>query len=170
VWADAEVPGAYQQACPYTARARSLGVHVYGVYSSPGLWPGYRCAGYVWPAEWGGGAAYPLPGYPSSAIKVRQWCGTCRLAGFSGEVDRDEDRGVLALSRAAPSKAQRVAAERRQLERDYQFRRELRLLLTKRRCRTGSPTRGYAHTCRVWLVQGATVNRAISALHKKGVW
>lgn len=114
LWADAEVSGAYEHACEYVGYARAGGVHIYGVYSSPGLWPGYRCAGYIWPAEWSSSSAQPLPGYPSSAIKVRQWCGTCRPAGFPGEVDRDEALGIIALSHIAPTRHQQlVAAEAR---------------------------------------------------------
>lgn len=99
---DAEVPAAYPRACAIVA---DLSYHFYivGVYGSPGTYGGGHCLGVIWPAEWGGGIAYPLPGYPVSAIKLRQWCGVCRLAGNDGEIDRDEDTGLLALAHT-PSK------------------------------------------------------------------
>lgn len=109
LWGDAEQGSAYPQACSYTAEA-SRAAHIVGVYGSPGTYRGGRCRGFDWPAEWGSGRAYPLPGYPASATKLRQWCGTCRLAGFSGEVDRDEDLGLLALAHPKPSKHQQLAA------------------------------------------------------------
>jgi hypothetical protein len=163
VWADTEVPGAYQQACSFTGRARRV-AFIVGVYASPGNWPGDRCTGYAWPAEWGGGGAYPLAGYPYSAIKIRQSCGTCRLSGFSGAVDLDEDLGLLALAQT-PTKPTPAARARRELEADYRLRTTLRYLLTRRHCRA-TPTRGYSHACRVWLGQGVAVNRTITRIHQ----
>lgn len=162
VWADAEQSGAYEHACAYTAAARAAGVHIYGVYSSPGLWPGYRCDGWIWPAEWGGGSAYPLPGYPRSAVILRQWCGTCRLPGFSGEVDRDESLGLLSLAKPPapkppaprPTRA-KLLAEREALRRD--------LASPRHRCRV-PPWHGrgrYHHVCAVWLLAGQRVNREL---------
>jgi hypothetical protein len=98
---DAEVPSAYARACSIAA-ALSHHFWIVGVYGSPGTYEGGRCVGVVWPAEWGRGRAYPLPGYPYSAIKLRQWCGTCRLAGNDGEIDRDEDLSLIALSHVKP--------------------------------------------------------------------
>lgn len=98
---DAEVPSAYGHACG-VALALSGSFHVVSLYSSPGLWFSGRCVGYAWPAEWGSGSAYPLNGYPSSAIKLRQFCGTCVLGGNSGQIDRDEDLGLLALAKPSP--------------------------------------------------------------------
>ena len=114
VWGDAEHPSAYPQACSFTAQAHRV-AYIVGVYGSPGAYAGGRCAGYAYPAEWGSGPAYPLPGYPAGAVKIRQWCGTCRLAGFAGEVDRDEDRGLLALAHPKPRPKPRSAAEKRRL-------------------------------------------------------
>ena len=155
VWSDAEQSGAYEHACSYTAGARTAGVHIYGVYSSPGLWPGYRCDGWVWSAEWGGGSAYPLPGYPQSAVILRQWCGTCRLSGFSGEVDRDEALGILRLAHPAPPKPSRAALLRR--------RAVLRALLTRHRCRPPLHARpkSYHSLCSRWLRLGAQVNKEL---------
>jgi hypothetical protein len=101
VWGDAEQSSAYPQACSFTAHAHRV-AHIVGVYGSPGTYAGGHCVGLSWPAEWGNGVAYPLPGYPASSIAIRQWCGTCRLSGFSGEVDRDEDLGLLALAHSKP--------------------------------------------------------------------
>ena len=95
-WVDAEVPSAYSHACGI-AQELSHSFYIVGTYGSPGTYAGGRCHGYTWPAEWGGGTAYPLNGYPFSAIKVRQWCGTCFLAGNAGQIDRDENLGLMAL-------------------------------------------------------------------------
>lgn len=114
---DAEVPSAYGQACSIVA-ALSRSFYIVGVYGSPGTYGGGRCRGVVWPAEWGGGAVYPLAGYPFSAVKLRQWCGTCYLAGNAGQIDRDEDLGLLALAHPSPppeSPSQRRARLRREL-------------------------------------------------------
>jgi hypothetical protein len=150
---DAEVPAAYPRACSIVA---DLSHHFYivGVYGSPGTYRGGHCIGVIWPAEWGGGAAYPLSGYPSSAIRLRQWCGTCRLAGNDGEIDRDEDLGLLALAheKSTPS---RIALLHR--------RAALRTLLTKHRCRPplhAKPS-SYHTICGYWLREGAHINRQL---------
>lgn len=100
-WVDAEIPEAYPRACE-TAHDLAGHFHIVGVYSSPGIYQGGRCQGDQWPAEWGSEAPYALPGYPSTGIELRQWCGTCTIGGVSGEVDRDEDTGVLALATPKP--------------------------------------------------------------------
>ena len=159
VWADAEQNGVYAQACGYVNRA-ARSAHIYGVYSSPGLWPGYRCAGYIWPAEWGGGGAYPLPGYPASAVKLRQNCGTCRLPGFGGEVDRDEDLGLLALAKPPAPPKPKPRPSRAAL---LHTRALLRADLTRHRCRV-APYHGrgrYHAICAHWLAYGQTVNRQL---------
>lgn len=155
-FADAEVTGAYAVTC---AVVRDLHAYwrVVGVYGSPGTYRGGRCIGVIWPAEWGGGRAYPLAGYPSSAIKFRQNCGTCHLAGFGGEVDRDEDLGLLALAPHKPSRAQ----IKHQLDHDYRYRRHLRRVLLEQGCRVVRPS---AH-CRGVLKSGARVNRTIARIH-----
>lgn len=99
VWADAEITEAYPQVCSYLDEAARHAATV-GAYDAVGLWPGIRCVGFSWPAEWGTALAVPLPGYPRSSVLLRQNCGTCRLAGFSGEVDVDEALGVLKRARA----------------------------------------------------------------------
>jgi hypothetical protein len=114
VWGDAEHASAYPQACSFTAQAHQV-AYIVGVYGSPGTYAGGRCEGYSYPAEWGGGPAFPLPGYPASSVKLRQWCGSCLLAGFAGEVDRDEALGVLALARPRPAPVS--PSRRRQLVR-----------------------------------------------------
>jgi GH25 family lysozyme M1 (1,4-beta-N-acetylmuramidase) len=164
-WADVEKTGAYEHACAYVSRIKQAGLKIAGVYSSPGLYFAGRCAGYIWPAEWGSGRAYPLNGYPSSAIKVRQWCGTCSLAGFSGQVDRDESLGLLSL--ITPPKPKRT------LDEAYHLRRVLRADLTRHHCRqppwhvavglSGKPNGHYEHSCHVWLAEGAAVNKDIRA-------
>lgn len=107
---DAEVPAAYARACEI-ANVLARSFHLIETYGSPGTYEGGRCVGYNWPAEWSLFPASPLPGYPSSAIKFRQWCGTCHLAGNSGEIDRDEDLGLIALSVPPTKHQQLVTAE-----------------------------------------------------------
>lgn len=113
-YVDAEVPAAYPVACAIT---RLLHYHfrIVGTYGSPGTYRGGRCIGVNWPAEWGLSLAIPLPGYPFSAVKLRQWCGTCVLAGNSGQIDRDEDLGLLELAHPKPRPKPRPPAERRRL-------------------------------------------------------
>lgn len=98
-WADAEIAEAYPQVCSYLDAAAKHAATV-GAYDAVDLWPGIRCVGFSWPAEWGTALAIPLPGYPRSSVLLRQNCGTCRLAGFSGEVDVDEALGVLKRANA----------------------------------------------------------------------
>lgn len=100
VWADAEIGAAYSHACEFTAEARALGLHIYGLFAAPGMWPGGRCEGWLWSSEWDVPAAYPFAGYSSSAIKLWQDCGTCSRYGV--ETDRDVDEGLLALSKPKP--------------------------------------------------------------------
>lgn len=98
---DAEVPAAYPVACA-VASALSHHFHIIDTYGSPGTYRGGRCTGGNWPAEWSLSVASPLPGYPFSTVKVRQWCGTCTLGGNDGQIDRDEDLGLLALAHPKP--------------------------------------------------------------------
>ena len=66
-----------------------------------------------------------------------------------------------------PSNAQLKA----ELDGHYHYRAILRGLLTAHRCRTGhaKPAR-YRSACRVWFRQGAATNRAITALHHRGIF
>lgn len=151
---DAEVSSAYSHACGVAA-ILAQHFHIVSLYSSPGLWFFGRCVGYAWPAEWSSGPAYPLNGYPASAVKLRQWCGTCYMAGNSGQIDRDEDLGLLELSRPAPVPLRVLYARRH----------ALRGLLNRHHCRqppwhAALPT-NYAHAWHVWLAEGARVNHEI---------
>ena len=143
-WADTEVTGSYQHACEYVNRAHVNGNSIVGVYASPGNYSGGRCRGYIWPAEWGGGRAYPLNGYPSSAIKVRQWSGTT--------IDRDESLGLLSLVKPPTPKPSPRAkeAELRAINARILV---LRNLETKRRCRVIHGSKAYK-ACRVWGPEG----------------
>jgi hypothetical protein len=105
VWADAEKSAAYPVTCAYVRHVQAAGVHIYGVYGSPGTYRGGRCPGWDWPAIWFG-PARPLPGYPASATKLHQWCGTCHVPWYGGELDRDESLGLLSLAAPAPTRAQ----------------------------------------------------------------
>ena len=155
LWADAELTGTYQHACPYVARALTLG-HIAGLYTSPGLWPGGRCAGYLWPAEWGG-SVYPFAGYLWAAVKFRQWCGTCFLHGV--ETDLNEDLGLIALShppKPVPPPSPSVL-ERRILA--------LRADLARHQCRV-APYHGrgrYHRICKVWKAEGDQAHRELRA-------
>jgi len=146
-WADTEVPGSYQRACEYVNQARANGNRIVGVYASPGNYSGGRCQGYIWPSEWGGGRAYPLNGYPSSAIKVRQWSGTT--------IDRDESLGLLSLVKPPtpphPKPTRRAKeAELRAINARILV---LRNLETKRKCRVVHGSKAYK-ACRVWGPEG----------------
>jgi hypothetical protein len=98
VEADAEVGAAYPHACELIREVFALHMHIAQLFAAPGMWPGGRCEGWLWPSEWGVSAAYPFAGYPSSAIKLWQDCGTC------SRFDRDVDEGLIALSKPAKPK------------------------------------------------------------------
>ncbi len=165
-WVDTEVPGAYERGCPIVRRLYEVWhFHIAGIYASNGNWPGYVC-GYNWPAKWGGGAS-PLPGYSYASMKVRQWCGTCYLGGNSGQIDRDEDLGVIALATPPLTHAQL----RIELYTDYRHRTSLRRLLG----RYGCTRRRHRHEhlgrrCRVWFHAGDVVNLDIVRLHRKRIY
>lgn len=170
-WVDAEVPGAYGEACTTASTLRHEGWAIVGVYGSPGTYSGGRCDGYVWPAEWGSGAPYPLNGYSSSAIVFRQWCGTCTLGGV-GSIDRDEDRGLLALAHQnTPPKPVSKSQRKRELEGKYRKRSGEREFLTVHHCRqppwhAAKPTR-YEHACHVELARGHATNKSIAEYHAR---
>jgi len=103
IWGDAETAGGYSSACAYASRLKTAGVRIYGIYAPRGGWPGHNCGGYNWPAEWNSGASFPLPGYSSSTMKMRQFCGTCFLPGFGGQVDLDYNLGILSLVHPHPT-------------------------------------------------------------------
>lgn len=173
-WVDAEVSSAYPQACGVvSALARSF--HVFGVYGSPGTYRGGRCIGFVWPAEWGSGRAYPLPGYPFSAIKLRQWCGTCVLAGNPGQVDRNEDLGLIALSQPPETPAQHASrvhrARENRLQGDYHERRALNGELARLNCLHGYDhyRRQHRDRCTSLRRRHGVYSRDISRLHRLGV-
>jgi hypothetical protein len=169
MWSDSEIDAAYAHTCAYNAEA-ALHAHIVGSYGSPGTYRGGRCKGYDWVARWSRGPAGALPGYPSSATILRQWCGTCRLPGFSGEVDRDESLGLLSLALvpkpAPPAPTSRLVAQRKLL----------RGLLSRHHCRqppwhvavglSGLPNGRYQHACHSWLRRGAVIN---SQLRARGV-
>jgi hypothetical protein len=180
VWVDNEVPGSYSHACPIAERLRSRwGYRIVGDYGSPGNVPASLdyCGLYSWPASWGGGRARALPGFPASSLKFRQWCGTCALNGVSGQVDRDEDLGLLALAHGTPrpTHAQQVARWKRELDVAYRLRRELHRDIDRHHCRLTRPTLGHAkppsyHTvCAQWLAHGQVEVRRVEAFHAKGV-
>lgn len=115
-WVDTEVPSAYPKACAI-AEVLRRSFYIVGDYGSPGTVPAWMnyCGMLDYPAEWGGGPAYPAPGFSSASVKLRQWCGTCQLVGV-GEVDRDEDLGVIALSHPKPRPKPKPKPTHAQLE------------------------------------------------------
>ena len=161
-WVDTEVPGSYGQMCAAAARLRGLGWRIVGSYLSPGNSPfGYTCGTLSWPAEWGAGRAYPPSGWTRSQVVLRQWCGSCSIAGVAGQVDRDEDLGLLAL--AAPVKPKpkprpvSTGVLRRELARELAFRAELRALRLEHRCAhppVKPHTHAWEHACVVFTHQG----------------
>lgn len=168
-WVDTEVPGAYEKGCPIVRRLFSVWhFHIAGIYASNGNWPGWVC-GWAWPAKWGGPPS-PLPGYSYSAMKMRQWCGTCYLGGNSGEIDRDEDLGVIALSQPSPPPCN-YTCKRTRLYALYRERNGIRDLLG----RYGCSRRRHDHErlgpwCVAEFAKGDRVNRAIEQLHREHVW
>lgn len=168
-YVDAEVDSAYPRACGVAAALARSFPHV-GVYGSPGTYRGGRCTGGVWGACWGGGPPCALPGYPFSAIVLRQWCGTCRLGGNDGEIDRDEDRGAIALSHAKPKPISRA---QRKLELDGKYRKRAgeRAFLQAHHCRQppwhAAKPAHYEHACHVELRSGAATNASIALYHAK---
>jgi hypothetical protein len=142
-WVDAEQADAYPRACGI-AGALGRAFWIVGVYASPGTWPGGSCVR-VWPAEWGGGIAYPPTSWARSAIELRQWCGTCQLAGV-GEVDRDEDLGALALAQARSKRPNSVARDRVLVAYWTAERRRVLAAYHRARCTARSRRR----RCRAW--------------------
>ena len=160
VWADAERSGAYEHACAYTQQAKNEGQHIYGLYSAPGLWPGGVCKGYLWPAEWSGGTAYPFGGYGRSAIKVRQYCGTCFRYGK--ETDLDESLGLLSLIAKPPTPL--TPAQRHAIEHQINL---LRVDIRRHGC-TVAPYHGrgkYHAICKHWLALGAADHQRLKENH-----
>lgn len=172
---DAEIGAAYSHACAYTAEARRLGVLAL-LYTAPGLWPGGRCDGYLWPAEWGVSGPYPFGGYPTSAIKLWQFCGTCG-------VDLDRDRGLIAIGHPeSPAerhakKVKRLHALYRARERDRADIRALHRVLASHHCFVARHHRPKGGRCAKWKHRGdqahrsgARHNREINQLHREGIF
>lgn len=153
LWGDAEVNGAYSQACPYASEARALGVNVYGIYSSPGLWPGGRCPGYLWAAIWGG-PVYSFGGYPLSSVIVRQW------SGYG--IDKDESLGLLKPSPKPKPKPPVHPSPSRAKALEHQIN-LLRVLIRKHRCQVPPKHGGgkFHRPCSIWVRQGQADHRAL---------
>jgi lysozyme len=90
---------------------------------------------------------------------------------LAGLRTRREAEVRLFLEPESKPKPPSYAQLKAELYRDYRQRAKLRTLLTDHRCRTGhaKPTR-YQRTCSIWLKQGAATNRAIRALHARGIY
>lgn len=107
---DVEVHGSYYNVPAMASYLRARG---YGVvtYTAPGLWPDASCAGTeLWAAEWG------THGYRFSCFArliAQQTCGTCYLAGVSGQVDLDVAFSLHISSSETP--AQHIARLHREL-------------------------------------------------------
>ena len=129
--ADAEVTGAYEHACSYTAETKALG-RIALLFSYPGGWPYDRpCEGYLYTSEWGV-VSYPFGGYPASAVKIHQYDGDGYRYGV--RIDLDEDLGILALAKPTPKPTPAIL--RKKLAADKRFRAILVELEGKHLCRT----------------------------------
>jgi hypothetical protein len=179
-WIDTEQPDAYAHACGIAERLRHTWHYtIVGDYGSVGTVPAWMntCGMLDWAAMWGGGAARPAPGFTFAELKFRQWCGTCVLGGNDGQIDRDEDLGLLSLAVAPRPKptarqlhaALAAAVRRRALERSF---------LEHHHCRqppwhiavnrAGKPDGHWQHACHVELQHGRSTNRHIAQLRKEG--
>lgn len=170
VWVDTEQTNAYPHACGIAERLRSHWHYkIVGDYGSVGTVPAWMnvCHLLDWPAMWGGGSARPAPGFTFAEVKIRQWCGTCVLGGNDGQIDRDEDLGLLELAKPAPTRAQRNAVARREVVRLYVYRRALRHLISSRHC---PPYQHAGRKCRGWRTHGQQTNTRLRALHTKGFY
>jgi hypothetical protein len=169
LWFDAEVPGAYEHSCSYTAQARASGSYIYGLFSAPGMYTGRHCEGLLWPSEWEIPRPYAFAGYPSSAVVLWQSCGTCFRFGVRTDLDVNE--GII-------QRAKKPAPTRGQLEKELHADRKLRFTLraleAKHGCRNPPEphptpnTAAYRHACYgVWVPQGRQVDKQISQLERK---
>jgi Glycosyl hydrolases family 25 len=167
-YVDAEVPSAYARTCGIVS---VLAHHfwIVGVYGSPGTYRGGSCR-YSWPAEWSSASASPLPGFSFASMKLRQWCGTCQMAGV-GEVDRDEDLGAIALSHVR-AKPKPKPLTRRQAEALLVQVNRLLGAYDQRRNPHGHncqhppyphayPSAAYNHPCAVWAAEARALRRRI---------
>lgn len=161
---DAELDGTYEHECEYVNEAFHLGVRIAGKYSAPGIDQGHRCAGFLWPAEWGS-APYAYGGYPFSDVLLYQYCGNCHI----GSVEFDFDRSLRLVQMINPPKpptpTTRRAKEHQALQRAYHLRAVLVELERKYKCPHGHPRK-----CRAWRGALAGQQHTIKALHTKGIW
>lgn len=179
-WFDAEVSGVFWRSCEFTSEAQDLGLPIFGVFSYPGGYVaggGGHCAGYLWASEWGVGGPSPFGGYPASAIKLWQFCGTCDRFGVT--TDLDQNRGLIELSqKPAPKPKPKPPPTRHQLERqlrsDKRLRVQVRALEAKHNCRNPPyhhplpDTQAYKHACYgVWVPQGRTIDRNIARVERE---
>jgi hypothetical protein len=178
-WFDVEVSGVFWRSCEFTSEAQDLGLRIFGVFSYPGGYVaggGQQCAGYLWASEWGIGGPSPFGGYPASAIKLWQDCGTCDRFGVTTDLDVDE--GLLAL--ASPPKPKpkpkppTPAQLRRELQGDLRLRTTLRALEAKHKCRNPPERRpvpdtaAYRHACYgVWAPKGRKVDTQVVRLERE---
>lgn len=159
-WFDAEVSGVFWRSCEFTSEAARLHISIYGVFSYPGGYVaggGRHCSGWLWASEWGVPAAYAFGGYPTSAIKLWQYCGTC--SRYNVTTDLDVDQGLLALA-SPPRPPVSVSA----LEKT---RAKIAALEARHHCRqppyhAALPT-NWEHACHVWVPQGRRLDKEIKA-------
>lgn len=180
-WFDAEVSGVFWRSCEFTGEAQDLGVRIFGVFSYPGGYAaggGGHCAGYLWASEWGVPGPSPFGGYPASAIKLWQSCGTCVRYGVT--TDLDVNKGLLELAkppspRPPPKPAPPSPSKlRKQLQADLSLRTALRALEARHECRNPPEhhpvpdTAAYRHACYgVWVQQGRRVDAQVASLERE---
>lgn len=179
-WFDAEVDGVFWRSCEFTSEAHADNLRIFGVFSYPGGYAaggGTRCAGYLWPSEWGVSGPSPFGGYAASAIKLWQDCGTCDRFGVTTDLDVNE--GLIELGKPSPPPKPKPKPKpthkqlKRQLENDINLRSRLRTLDAEHNCRKPPykhslpDTRAYNHACSVWIGQGGTVDGQIATLERE---
>jgi hypothetical protein len=167
-WFDAEVSGVFWRSCEFTSEAQDLGLRIFGVFSYPGGYVaggGTRCAGLLWPSEWGVSGPYAFGGYPSSAIVLWQDCGTC-IRPPDVETDLDVDEGLIALANPPKPKPPSHSQLLRELHQAEQTRHALHKDIEAHRCRRGEhnlprePERlrlKYHGLCGYWIKRGGEV-------------
>jgi len=172
--ADAEVPLNYGCAAAFVREAKRRTGLSEVIYTAPGTWPGGPHGGaLLWVASYGSSpgcvwtCAHVSWQYTDGAIGPAPHC----TPGIGCD-DISTDNGITSIgAKPKPTPKPNHAQLKAELYRDYGLRTKLRTLLTVHRCRTGhaKPAR-YWTACGVWFRHGANTNRAIRALHARGIF
>jgi hypothetical protein len=160
---DSEITGAYPHSCAYAREAARLS-HIVMTFSYPGGYAGGHCVGWLYASEWGVPGPYSFGGFPATAIKLWQNCGTCYAHGV--QTDQDVDEGVIALAHQAPpyvpptlEHLQHELAVHSALEGHYAAQIvHLRHKLARYGCYPGLKAHRAGPRCRGWKAAGNRVN------------